>query len=426
MNEESAQTQLVDDFDDDGLGDLEPVEGESPGLPQSPGPASSAASALAAAACEEDEMRKELWSEFQAVEDQCDIAAQMMDAMAAEGITSIPDLLLDIVDFLDLVRPRLLKLTQEGSVGELDEESFAKSLEVNDRVCTLLKKFISIERTLMQQQHEKALQAQQEALARQQQAQQQYTQRHRVRGTLAPSGGGGGSSGSGSGSERPVPPPPPPTTSAWTSHMTKDGRTYYYNHDTKLSVWTRPVELGPDPNAEAPPQPVLGTARASTPAAAVRVINAVPAGAASAAASPPQAVRVSPAAQSVTPALSDGESESLATTPVVTAVAAAVHAATPIASSSAATASEISTKPLLHEADSKVPSAGTDATAVPIENDAIQDVAGADHAVGGENFSPPPAYDEAVEDVGDAPPAYSAVAETGTTPSTDEFSLDDL
>lgn len=423
MNEEASR----DDFDDDGLGDLVPVEGESPGLPQSPGPASSAASALASDACEEEEMRKELWSEFQAVEDQCDIAAQMMDAMAEEGISSIPDLLLDIVDFLDLVRPRLLKLTQEGSVGELDEESFAKSLEVNDRVCSLLKKFVSIERALLQQQQEKALQAQQEAdaLAR---------QRHRVRGVLTPSGGGGGggSSGSGSGRDRPAPPPPPPASSAWTSHTTKDGRTYYYNHETKLSVWTRPAELGPDPNTVAPPQPLSGTAAsASTPAAAVRVISAVPAGAAStAAASPAPVVRVSPAAVSATPTLPDGENP--ATSPVASAVAAVVPAATLIASSSsAATASsEIVAEPLRNETgSSNVPvTTGTDVAAMSDQKDDDNgDVAEADHAVGGGgHFSPPPAYDEVVEDAGDAPPAYSAVAETGTTSSTGEFSLDDL
>jgi hypothetical protein len=104
--------------------------------PRGPSAASASASASASAAAsassaqpeaplgtpaderagQDAEFRDELWTEFQACEDQCDIATQMMELMVTEQLRRIPDSLFDVMEFLDVIRPRLLKLTQVGSV----------------------------------------------------------------------------------------------------------------------------------------------------------------------------------------------------------------------------------------------------------------------------------------------------------------------
>ena len=229
-----------------------------------------------AGAGEEEDWRQELWSEFHAVEDQCTIAAQMMDAMVEEKITSIPDLLFDIVTFLDQCRPRILKLTQEGSIGELDEGSFAKALEINDCVCSLLKKFISIETALAEQERQAQAARQEQLLQQQRDARPRPMSAAEAAEALA-------------NSTKPRP-PAPPHESGWVVCYTDQGHAYYYNRQANTSQWERPAALGSETTR---PPADSGAASASASAAVASAAAAAGAGASpSAESAPARAVAV--------------------------------------------------------------------------------------------------------------------------------------
>lgn len=255
-------------------------------------------SASALDAAEEEQMKQELSSEFEAVEDQCSIASQMMDAMEEENLTEIPELLFDIMEFLNEVRPRILKLTQEGSRGELNEVHFAKSLDINDQLCTLLRRFIEVERAFAPPEITRPR-------VRPTASQPILSEEAGAGGgaavTSGPTNGTNGTNGatgvpgpeqhhrnSDRASRRPRP-PPPPHESGWTKAFTEQGEAYYFNRNTGKTQWEKPAELSA-PNSSTPRGHVpVATSRLIDnnsaaesgrgdvlPASQVRVIDAVP------------------------------------------------------------------------------------------------------------------------------------------------------
>jgi len=62
-------------------------------------------------------------------------------------------------------------------------------------------------------------------------------------GGYGPPGWGGGGWGGGPGYLGYAPPPVPAAPQVWTEHAVPDGRKYYYNSVTGVSVWSKPEEL---------------------------------------------------------------------------------------------------------------------------------------------------------------------------------------